>query len=40
MIVRGCYCDRLTRTLVHVFINHADTCTCEQRRIERTRVLG
>lgn len=36
MIAQGCYSYWFTRTLVHVFLDHADTCTCERRRLRRS----
>lgn len=31
----GCYCDRLTRTIVHVFVDGRERCTCKARKLKR-----
>lgn len=34
---RGCYCywSWFAKVVVHVFLDRADTCTCERRRLRR-----
>lgn len=35
--IQGCYCywSNWTQVLVHVFVGHADRCTCKNQRLRR-----